>query len=170
MAGGWAKLRFRAFWTTSSLYSEISPLPLINTGPDVQQPRGETMSGLPNSGTPSRRRHSHARGLGRRCGLRSRSLWPPQHPRYAAVRGAVGSQATREGGQAANRPRNVARERPHAPMPITYTNRTDVTYTLYRATTATGRARDAFARQPSEPSSCTPHCIPSSIPSTALYI
>src|SRR5229473_423027 len=109
------------------------------------------MSGLPNSGTPSWRRHSHARGLGRRCGLRSRSIWPPQHPRYAAVRGAVGSQATREGGQAANRPRNVALKRPHDPMPVTYTNRKDVTYTLYRATTATGRARDVFARQPRGP-------------------
>ncbi len=36
-------------------------------------------------------------------------------------------------------------------MPVTYTNRKDVTYTLYRATTATGRARDVFARQPREP-------------------
>ncbi len=36
-------------------------------------------------------------------------------------------------------------------MPVTYTNRKDVTYTLYRATTATGRARDVFARQPRGP-------------------
>src|SRR6266849_758341 len=42
----------QAFWTTSSVYSEISPLPLIDTGPDVQQPRGETTSGLPTSQAP----------------------------------------------------------------------------------------------------------------------
>ena len=128
------------------------------------------MSGLPNSGTPSWRRHSHARGLGRRCGLRSRSIWPPQHPGYAAVRGAVGSQATREGGQAANRPRNVALKRPHDPMPVTYTNRKDVTYTLYRATTATGRARDVFARQPRGPVEVSPPGIPSARASTALSL
>lgn len=33
-------------------------------------------------------------------------------------------------------------------MPITYTNRKGVTYTLYRATTANGRERYVFAREP----------------------
>lgn len=33
-------------------------------------------------------------------------------------------------------------------MPLTHTNRKGVTYTLYRATTATGRIRYVFAREP----------------------